>query len=175
MIRIFISSVRSEFAEERQRLYDYIRTDALLKLFFEPYLFEANPASDSKTQDLFLSAAEESEIYVGIWGCLSGNVAEGEKSPTELEYDAASAKNRYRIIFVKELGEGETRDSRETALIRRAEGEVVRKKFTDYEEWDSLCGLSVIAMLDSDYGMTMKNKEILEFDSIGDFCKAVIK
>ena len=51
----------------------------------------------------------------------------------------------------------------------------VNKKFTDYEERDSLCGLSVIAMLDSDYNMSMKNKEILEFASIGDFCKAVIK
>ena len=51
----------------------------------------------------------------------------------------------------------------------------VNKKFTDYEEWDSLCALSIIAMLDSDYNMTMKNKEILEFASIGDFCKAVIK
>lgn len=51
----------------------------------------------------------------------------------------------------------------------------VNKKFTDYEEWDSLCGLSVIAMLDSDYNMTMKNKEILEFATVGDFCKAVIK
>jgi len=51
----------------------------------------------------------------------------------------------------------------------------VNMKFTDYEVWDSLCGLSVIAMLDSDYGMAMKNKEILEFASIGDFCKAVIK
>ena len=51
----------------------------------------------------------------------------------------------------------------------------VNKKFTDYEEWDSLCGLSIIAMLDSDYGITMKNKEILDFASIDDFCKAVIK
>ena len=72
-VRIFISSVMSEFAEERQRLYDYIRTDALLKLFFEPYLFEANPASDSKTQEIFLRAAGESEIYVGIWGLQYGN------------------------------------------------------------------------------------------------------
>ena len=51
----------------------------------------------------------------------------------------------------------------------------VNKKFTDYEEWDSLCGLSIIAMLDSDYNMTMKNKDILEFNSIKDFCEAVIK
>ena len=50
----------------------------------------------------------------------------------------------------------------------------VNKKFTDDEEWDSLCGLSVIAMLDSDYKMTMKNKDILEFKTIKDFCEAVI-
>jgi len=51
----------------------------------------------------------------------------------------------------------------------------VNKKFTDYEEWDSLCSLSVIALLDSDYGMTMKHKEILSFNTIEDFCKAVVK
>lgn len=50
----------------------------------------------------------------------------------------------------------------------------VNKKFVDYEEWDSLCGLSIIAMLDSDYNISMKNKDILEFASIKDFCEAVI-
>lgn len=33
-IRIFISSVQSEFAEERAMLCHYIRTDALLGKFF---------------------------------------------------------------------------------------------------------------------------------------------
>lgn len=51
----------------------------------------------------------------------------------------------------------------------------VNKKFTDYEEWDSLAGLSLIAMLDSDYNMTMKNKDILAFNNIKEFCEAVIK
>lgn len=51
----------------------------------------------------------------------------------------------------------------------------INKKFSDYEEWDSLAGLSLIAMLDSDYNMTMKTKEILAFDSILEFCKAVVK
>ena len=50
----------------------------------------------------------------------------------------------------------------------------INKKFSDFDEWDSLAGLSLIAMLDSDYNMTMKNKEILAFDSIKDFCEAVI-
>lgn len=50
----------------------------------------------------------------------------------------------------------------------------INKKFTDYEEWDSLAGLSLIALLDEDYNMTMKTKEILAFKSIKDFCEAVI-
>ena len=50
----------------------------------------------------------------------------------------------------------------------------ITKKFVDYEEWDSLAGLSVLAMLDSDYNTTMSGKEIAAFDSIGDFCKEVL-
>ena len=50
----------------------------------------------------------------------------------------------------------------------------INKKFTDYEEWDSLAGLSLIALLDADYNMTMKTKEVLAFNSIKDFCEAVI-
>lgn len=48
------------------------------------------------------------------------------------------------------------------------------KKFKDYEEWDSLTGLSLIAMLDSDYNITMNGKEIASFESIEDFCKEVL-
>lgn len=50
----------------------------------------------------------------------------------------------------------------------------VNKSFNDYEEWDSLAGLSIIALLDSDYHLTMKYKDIMAFNSIMDFCKAVI-
>ena len=49
------------------------------------------------------------------------------------------------------------------------------KKFTDYEEWDSLAGLSIIALLDSDYGITMKISDIKGFESIDAFCKYVIE
>ena len=50
----------------------------------------------------------------------------------------------------------------------------ITKRFTDYEEWDSLTGLSVLALLDSDYNTTMSGKEIASFDSIGAFCKEVL-
>lgn len=47
-------------------------------------------------------------------------------------------------------------------------------KFEDYDEWDSLSSLSIIAFLDSDYGLNMTNKEITAFASIEDFCKYVL-
>ena len=50
----------------------------------------------------------------------------------------------------------------------------VTKKFSDYEEWDSLAALTIIALLDSDYNLAMTGKEILAFDSIESFCKEVI-
>ena len=39
-LKIFISSVQKEFAEERRLLADYIRKDALLGVFFDVFLFE---------------------------------------------------------------------------------------------------------------------------------------
>ena len=50
----------------------------------------------------------------------------------------------------------------------------ITKKFTDYDEWDSLAGLSVLALLDSDYNTTMTGKEVAAFESIEAFCKEVL-
>lgn len=60
------------------------------------------------------------------------------------------------------------------AEILEVDGLDITKRFADYEEWDSLAGLSVLAMLDSDYNTTMTGKEIAAFDSIESFCKEVL-
>ena len=46
-IRFFISSVQREFAIERAALREYLHGDALMRRFFEPFLFEDVPAADS--------------------------------------------------------------------------------------------------------------------------------
>jgi len=46
-------------------------------------------------------------------------------------------------------------------------------KFTDLEEWDSLAVLSILALLDSDYGMNLTQKEVEAFASITEFIKYV--
>jgi len=49
------------------------------------------------------------------------------------------------------------------------------KKFQEFEEWDSLTSLSIIAMLDSDYKITATHKQLADFSSVEEFCKFVLK
>jgi acyl carrier protein len=42
-------------------------------------------------------------------------------------------------------------------------------KFTDLDEWDSLSVLSILSLLDSDYGMNMTQKKVESFQSIAAF------
>lgn len=51
----------------------------------------------------------------------------------------------------------------------------LQKRFADYDEWDSLSTLSVLAMLDSDYNKQMTAQDIKHFESIEAFCKAVLE
>ena len=60
------------------------------------------------------------------------------------------------------------------AEILEVEDLDVTKKFEDYEEWDSLTGLSILAMLDSDYHTSMKSADLIAFSSIEAFCKEVM-
>jgi len=48
--KVFISSVQSEFAAERQMLFEYLTSDALLGKFFEPFIFERMEAKDQTAQ-----------------------------------------------------------------------------------------------------------------------------
>jgi len=41
-------------------------------------------------------------------------------------------------------------------------------RFRDYEEWDSLNRLSLIAMLDDEYGIQIENAEFEQLKSVGD-------
>lgn len=50
----------------------------------------------------------------------------------------------------------------------------VTKKFTDYEEWDSLAALSILSLLNSDYHTAMKTSKLREYTSIEAFCKDIL-
>ncbi|MBE6301730.1 MAG: DUF4062 domain-containing protein [Parabacteroides distasonis] len=131
-IKIFISSVQSEFAEERAMLCHYIRTDVLLGKFFEPFIFEEVPANEYPTSHVYLKEVEVCDIYLGLYGNLYGYEDEEGVSPTEREYDLAATLHKSRLIYIKSIGE-EKRHPKETALILKVERDIVRKTFVDID------------------------------------------
>lgn len=143
--RLFISSVQLEFASERRRLCEYIRQDALLGRLFVPFLFEDLPAEDQSAQEAYLSEAARSEVYIGLFGEKYGYEDSEGVSPTEREFDAATHNNRYRLVFIKRVGE---RHPKEQKLIAKAEMSVVRKSFDSYEQLQMSVYASLVRFLE---------------------------
>ena len=80
-LRIFLSSVQKEFAAERAALRDYLRGDALMRRFFEVFLFEEVPAADRRADALYLAEVDRADVYHGLFGNEYGfEDAEGEKT-----------------------------------------------------------------------------------------------
>ena len=95
-LRIFISSVQKEFTREREALRDYLRGDPLMRRFFEVFLFEDAAAADRRPDELYLHEVERCKIYVGLFGDDYGNEDETGMSPTEQEFDRATAIGAHR-------------------------------------------------------------------------------
>ena len=85
--RIFISSVQKELAEERRAIRDFVRGDALLRRFFDVFLFEDLPASDRRADEVYLDEVGRCAIYVGLFGQEYGYEDATGLSPTEREFD----------------------------------------------------------------------------------------
>lgn len=129
--KLFVSSVQAEFQEERRALVAYIRQDAMLSRYFDPYIFEESPAQDRSAQRAYLDEVASSDIYMGLYGERYGYEDAEGVSPTEREYDAATQNNLYRIVLIKDVPE---RHVKEQTLIGKAEQDVVRNMFSTYEE-----------------------------------------
>jgi len=73
------------------------------------------------------------DIYVGLFGDSYGfEDAEGI-SPTEREFDQATVSGKYRLIYVKGIGD-ENRHPKMRALIGKAQAGLIRKRFNDAAE-----------------------------------------
>ncbi|MDK2891341.1 MAG: ATP-dependent helicase RecG, partial [Methanoculleus sp.] len=132
-VRIFISSVQKEFAGERAALRDYLRGDALMRRFFEVFLFEDVPAADRRTDDLYLDEVRHCDIYVGLFGNDYGSENAEGFSPTEREFDLATAEGKYRLIYVRGTDD-EASHPRMRALVRKAQAGLIRKRFNTSSE-----------------------------------------
>ncbi|MDR1830200.1 MAG: DUF4062 domain-containing protein [Candidatus Fibromonas sp.] len=142
--KVFISSVQSEFAGERQLLFDYLTSDALLGKFFEPFIFENVPALNANPAMVFLNEVENCDIYLGIFGRDYGFEDAKGISPTEKEFDAATLQNKVRLVYVKQA---EQRNHKEEQLILKAENVIVRKNFVTPEQLKTAVYASLVNYL----------------------------
>ena len=147
-IRIFISSVQREFAEERKALRDYLRGDPLMRRFFNVFLFEDVPALDRRPDAVYLDEVEQSDVYVGLFGNDYGSEDADGISPTEREFDQATASGIHRLIFVKGTDDN-VRQSKMQTLIRKAQSGLIRKRFNTSEELVTALYAALVEYLDS--------------------------
>ena len=162
-LRIFVSSVQKELAEERAALRDYLRGDALMRRFFEVFLFEEVPAADRRADALYLDEVERCDIYIGLFGDQYGFEDAAGVSPTEREFDAAGAAGKCRLIFVK--GADDTaRHAKMRALVGRVGGELIRRRFASTAE---LVGAVYAALV-----QVLVDREVIRFTPFdATFCR----
>lgn len=79
---IFISSVMSEFQDERLALADAIAEE----IGAEPVLFERFGGRDEGAERAYLEGIRRSDVYVGVVGDLYGTIMETGRSATHEEY-----------------------------------------------------------------------------------------
>ena len=115
-------------------------------MYFEPFLFEELPAQDRSAQTAYLKQASKAEVYLLLLGKRYGYVDAEGISPTEREYNAATAHHAYRIAFIKEVPE---RDAKEEAFKQRIDNSVIRNTFHSYEELQSGVYASLIEYMTS--------------------------
>ncbi len=117
--RLFISSVQKELQSERYAIRDYISGDPLLRRYFDVFLFEDLPASDRRADNVYLEEVDSCDVYVGLFGSEYRNENDEGLSPTEREFEHATAKGKLRLVFVKGTDD-RARQPKMLKLIRKA-------------------------------------------------------
>ena len=148
-LKIFISSVQSEFKQIRPDLKAFLLGDAVLHRFIsEVFLFEELPARDQRADQIYLDKVESCDIYLGIFGYEYGNENQDGVSPSEHEYDHATKHRKTRLIYVWGSDE-KKRAPKMQKLVKKAGGELVRRRVEDFNALTSEIYASLVDLLDS--------------------------
>ncbi|MCG2659843.1 MAG: DUF4062 domain-containing protein, partial [Kiritimatiellae bacterium] len=155
MLKIFISSVQKEFVTERAAIRDYIRSDVLLRRFFDVFLFEDLPASDRRVDNVYLDQVDRCGIYLGLFGNEYGPANAEGLSATEREFVRATAIGKTRLIFVKGTDD-KGRHPKMAALVRRAGAQLIRRRFVGIADLTSAIYASLVEHLEQTGGLRTK-------------------
>lgn len=143
---LFISSVQKELAAERRALKDFIHADPLLSRFFEVFLFEDLPAADLRADAVYLSEVDHCALYLGLFGNDYGFEDTHGTSPTEHEFDRATALGKPRLIYVSGTDDA-ARHPKMRALVRKAGDQLIRRRFASTAELIAAVNASLVEHL----------------------------
>ena len=146
--KIFISSVQSEFEDERIALKTFIESDKLLGNYFDVFLFENLPAKGAPSEKTYLKEIARSDIFILLLGKEYGNVGADGISPIEREFSEAINKKLCILTYIKN-GSIKGRDTGVVNLINRikdSKSGFIYKTFTNIDKlkdavYDSLIEL----------------------------------
>ncbi|MDA8259822.1 MAG: DUF4062 domain-containing protein [Betaproteobacteria bacterium] len=147
-LRIFISSVQKEFAQQRLDLKAFLLGDAVLRRFVsEVFLFESLPAMDRRADEVYLEEVERCDIYLGLFGNDYGFEDGNGVSPTEHEYDHATRQGKTRLIYVWGADD-KKRAPKMRALVGKAGGELIRRRIENVSALTAEVYASLVDYLD---------------------------
>ena len=147
-LRIFISSVQKEFAQQRLNLKAFLLGDAVLRRFVaEVFLFEELPASDRHADQVYLDEVKRCDIYLGIFGYEYGFEDQDGVSPTEHEFDHATRHDKPRLVYVWGTDD-KKRAPKMQALVRKASDELIRRRVDDMSALTAEVYSSMVEYLD---------------------------
>ena len=145
--RLFLSSVQKEFVAERRAVKAFVDGDPLLRRFISVFLFEDLPACDRRPDAAYLDEVDRCAVYVGLFGRDYGFEDGSGLSPTEREFDRATAQGKPRLIFVGGADDS-GRQPKMQALIRKAGAQLIRKRFNTADELTRALNASLVEFLE---------------------------
>lgn len=147
-ITIFVSSVQKELADCRHAVKTFIENDPLLGRFFRVFLFEDLPARDRRADAVYLAELDGCAIYVGLFGNDYGFEDTDGLSPTEREFDRATAQCKPRFIFVKGESDKQRHPKMQT-LIHKAGSQLIRRRFNSVADLNAAVYASLVDYLET--------------------------
>lgn len=147
---LFISSVQSEFRDERRSLQSFIESNHLLNQHFTVFRFEGSNSKDFGPEALYMAKVRQCSVIVSLIGKSYGweHPSDGI-SPTEREFNLATECRKTRLVFVKEL-HGKKRESKMAALLARISKQVKHSTFESEEELNTQVYDSLVDYLEEE-------------------------
>ena len=147
-LKIFVSSVQKEFAQQRLDLKAFLLGEKVLHRFVsEVFLFEELPARDRRVDEVYLEEVERCDIYLGLFGYEYGTEDQQGVSATEHEYNYATQLGKTRLIYV--WGDDEKkRDAKMKTLVRKVGDVLIRRRVKNVSALTAEVYASLVDYLD---------------------------